>query len=46
LDGGLLMRPIIAFELDQNRDYSLDFDPILDYSLYCDPIIRRSLGIR
>ena len=36
LDGGLLMRRIIALDLDQNRDYSLD----------CDPRTRRSLGIR
>src|SRR6266851_3661020 len=36
LGGGLLMRHIIALDLDQNRDYSL----------YCDPRTRHSLGIR
>src|ERR1700724_1316795 len=46
LDGGLLMRPIIALDLDQSRDYSLDFDPNWDYSLDCDPRTRRYLGIR
>src|SRR6266481_3814063 len=37
LGGGLLMRRIIALDLDQNRDYSLYCDPRVDYSLYCDP---------
>src|SRR6476660_626047 len=37
LDGGLLMRRIIALDLDQNRDYSLYYDPKLDYSLDFDP---------
>src|SRR5260370_30513871 len=37
LGGGLLMRRIIALDLDQSRDYSLDYDPRADYSLYCDP---------
>src|SRR3977135_3474158 len=46
LDGGLLMRRIIALDLDQNREYSLDCDPRLEHRLYCDPRNRRSLGIR
>src|SRR5260370_5937836 len=28
LGGGLLMRQIIALDLDQSRDYSLDYDPV------------------
>jgi hypothetical protein len=46
LEAGLLMRRIIALDLDQSRDYSLDFDPKPDYSLDYDPRTRRSLGIR
>src|SRR5246127_5041757 len=40
LGGGLLIRPIIALDLDHSRDYDLDCDPTIDYSLYCDPSIR------
>src|ERR1700733_14383408 len=38
LDGGLLMRPIIALGLDQSRDYSLYCDP--EYSTQ-PPRLRR-----
>src|ERR1700726_1995986 len=40
LGAGLFMRRIIALDLDQSRDRSLYFDPIIDYSLDCDPRIR------
>src|SRR5712671_3571455 len=46
LGGGLLMRRIIALDLDQSREYSLDCDPRLEYSLDRDPRTRCSPGTR